>query len=93
LKNYNTIRNKRFRSPVSGYYIYCDVCGFKTKIENARMRWDNLLVCLDDWEPRHPQDQLPKPRTEKYPKLIRPEPEDISIDDRYPNGIDPTTDL
>jgi len=53
------------------------------------MRWDNKLVCLEDWEPRHPQDQLPKPRRERYPKLVRPEPEDRNIDDVYPNGVGP----
>jgi hypothetical protein len=57
------------------------------------MRWDNKLVCLEDWEERHPQDQLPEPRKESYPKLVRPEPEDIDYDERFPNGFDPTTDL
>lgn len=87
MSNYITKRSKRFRPPVQGYYVLCDVCGFKTKIERTKLRWDNKLVCLEDWEPRHPQDQIPTPRKEKYPKLVRPEPADTSVDVRYPNGV------
>ena len=34
----------------------CDVCGFKYKASDLRMRWDNLYVCKDDFELRHPSD-------------------------------------
>ena len=34
----------------------CDVCGQKYKASKLKKRWDGLLVCSKDWEPRHPQD-------------------------------------
>jgi hypothetical protein len=34
----------------------CDVCGFKYKASDLRKRWDNLYVCKDDFELRHPMD-------------------------------------
>ena len=36
--------------------VICDVCGFKYKASDIKKRWDNLYVCADDWEPRHPMD-------------------------------------
>jgi len=36
----------------------CDRCGFKFKASDLRKTWDNLYVCKDDWEERHPQDFL-----------------------------------
>jgi hypothetical protein len=34
----------------------CDSCGFKFKASRLRKRWDGLMVCNKDWEPRQPQD-------------------------------------
>ncbi len=34
----------------------CDVCGFKYKADQLKLRWDGLMVCPHDWEYRHPQD-------------------------------------
>lgn len=34
----------------------CDECGRKVKASSLRLRWDNLMVCPRDWEPRQPQD-------------------------------------
>lgn len=36
--------------------VICDVCGFKYKKEEVRLRWDGLVVCKEDWESRHPSD-------------------------------------
>lgn len=36
--------------------VICDRCGFKFKRSECRYEWNGLLVCKDDWEPRHPQD-------------------------------------
>lgn len=36
----------------------CDRCGFKFKASELKKTWDNLYVCEDDWEPRHPMDFL-----------------------------------
>lgn len=38
------------------HWIICDVCGFKVRSSRTRKRWDGLMVCDADWEPRHPQD-------------------------------------
>lgn len=38
--------------------VVCDVCGFKFKATQIKRRWDGLLVCHDDWEPRHSLDFL-----------------------------------
>jgi hypothetical protein len=34
----------------------CDVCGRELKASRLKQRWDGLMVCQQDWEPRHPQD-------------------------------------
>jgi len=41
---------------VGAWNAICDVCGFKFKNIDLRKRWDGLMVCRDDWEPRHPSD-------------------------------------
>lgn len=55
------------------YYIICDRCGFKIPRSRARKTWDNLIVCFNDFEYRHPQDfvrgvrdrqAVPEPRSE-----------------------------
>jgi len=38
--------------------IYCMSCLKKVKSDKIRKRWDGMLVCEEDWEPRHPQDFL-----------------------------------
>lgn len=39
-----------------GYNANCDVCGFKHKASQLRKRWDGLMVCVKDFELRHPMD-------------------------------------
>ena len=34
----------------------CDSCGRKFKASKLKKRWDGLMVCHQDWEPRQPQD-------------------------------------
>lgn len=34
----------------------CDVCGRLYKASRLQLRWDNLMVCPQDWETRQPQD-------------------------------------
>lgn len=44
---------------VTGSYDYnaiCDVCGFKKKASELRLRWDGMRVCKEDWEMRHVAD-------------------------------------
>lgn len=50
---------KKVRNP--GYtpgdnWIICDRCGFACKGSQAKSTWDGLVVCPEDWEPRHEQD-------------------------------------
>jgi hypothetical protein len=42
---------------ISGEHLFvCDVCGFEYYSEKKLIRWDGLVVCPKDYEPRHPQD-------------------------------------
>lgn len=34
----------------------CDSCGQRYLASELRKRWDGLMVCSKDYEPRHPQD-------------------------------------
>lgn len=36
----------------------CDSCGRKFKAKDLMKRWDGLMVCVDDWETRHPQELI-----------------------------------
>ena len=66
----------------------CDVCRFKFKASDLRRRWDNLMVCEKDWEPRHPQDFIRAiPDMQALP-WTRPETSDVSI-----NGGSASSDL
>lgn len=61
--------------------VICDVCGFKVKASQTRRRWDGLVVCREDWEPRHPQDFVRGRRDRQVPAVIRPEPADKFLTD------------
>ena len=54
----------------------CDRCGFKFKASELKKTWDNLYVCEDDWEPRHPMD------------FLRGRPDDSSTPWNRPEGTD-----
>lgn len=44
---------------VTGSYSYnviCPMCQRKFKNTDMKRRWDGLIVCEEDWEPRHPMD-------------------------------------
>ena len=71
----------RETSPNSGdsyrhgdYWMICDSCGFKYRRSEMRMRWDNLMVCRKDWEPRHPQDYVRGIVEKIAVEIARPEP-------------------
>lgn len=36
--------------------VICDACGREYKSNELQLRWDGLMVCSGDWEPRQPQD-------------------------------------
>jgi len=58
---------------VSGEWnVTCDVCAKKIKSSQAKKRWDGLIVCPEDFEPRHEQDFV-KPRQDKITvPFVRP---------------------
>jgi hypothetical protein len=65
------------------FWRICDCCGFKRRASQTRMRWDGLIVCLEDFETRHPQDfvrgrkdnqVVPNPRPESADMLVGPLP-------------------
>ena len=58
------------------HWKICDCCGFKTRSELIRRRWDGLMVCPDDYETDHPQ------------KYIRVEPDGLPVSDPRPRPVD-----
>ena len=59
--------------------VICDVCGRQYKSYELQMRWDGVMVCSGDWEPRQPQDFVRGiPDTMRTP-WSRVEPEDQFI--------------
>lgn len=65
------------------HYVICDQCGFKKYRSECRFQWDNLLVCKECYDPRHPQLDI-QVKKESTPKDLRPEGEDVYL-------VDPTT--
>lgn len=57
----------------------CDECGFKYKQSELRRRWDGLMVCKQDWEPRQPQDFVRGVQDQKPLPFTRPEAPDTFI--------------
>lgn len=57
----------------------CDECGFVVYASQTRKRWDGLIVCEADWEPRHPQDFVKARRDRQIVPDPRPEPADRSV--------------
>lgn len=53
---------------MSNYYkpgtwnVLCFVCGKQYKSDEILKRWDGVLVCRKDWEPRHPQEFIRTPK-------------------------------
>jgi hypothetical protein len=63
------------------HWKICDVCGFRCRSSETRKRWDGLITCEADWEPRHPQDfvrgrvdnqNVPNPRPEPVANVVGP---------------------
>lgn len=41
---------------IGDYNAICDRCGFEHKASELKEEWTGLMVCVDCWEPRHPQE-------------------------------------
>lgn len=59
----------------------CDRCGFKKRASATRKEWTGLIVCMECFEERHPQDfvrgrmdrqNVPEPRPEPVDNIIGP---------------------
>lgn len=70
----------------------CDVCGFKLKASQLKKRWDGLMVCVEDFEVRHPSDYYRPPiGPESVVPWTRPEPVDETVLITYTGST--TTDV
>lgn len=52
------------------------VCGKKVKSDQIIKRWDGVLVCKDDYEPRHSLDFIRVPTERGAVPYVSPEPAD-----------------
>lgn len=59
--------------------VICDCCGFKYKSSELRKRWDGLMVCKKDWNPRQPQDFVRGKADPQSTPWSRPEPVDVFV--------------
>ncbi len=41
-----------------GAWGICDRCGQKFRHADLRKEWNGLMVCREDYDPRHPQEGL-----------------------------------
>lgn len=57
----------------------CEVCGQQYKAEQMRKRWDGVITCPNDWEPRHPQDFVRGVKDNPSVSISRPEPPEVYI--------------
>ena len=57
--------------------VICDVCGREFKDNELQMRWDGLMVCSGDWEPRQPQDFVHGVADKQAPPFTRAEQADV----------------
>lgn len=72
-------RNPGYRP--GNHWVVCDRCGFDIRASEARETWDGLVVCPEDWEPRHPQDFV-RGREDKQAAEdpVRPRPDNTFSD-------------
>ena len=66
----------------------CDSCGFKFKMSMLKPRWDGMLVCSEDWNPRPESDFRRIPRTEKAPQTTNPEPDVVYQDVTFTDTVE-----
>ena len=62
-----------------GWKVICDVCGRLFKEHDLQKRWDGVMVCSGDWEPRQPQDFVRGVADKQAPPWARPEASDDFI--------------
>lgn len=57
-----------------GWNMVCQVCGFKYKNTEMKLRWDNVWCCPEDWELRQPQDFVRGVKDQMAIPYSNPEP-------------------
>lgn len=62
-----------------GWNVICDACGRQFKDSELQLRWDGLMVCSGDWEPRQPQDFVHGVADKQAPPFTRAEQQDTFI--------------
>ena len=65
------------------YNAICDVCGLKYKASDLLKRWDGLMVCKFDWEPRHPQEFIRAKHDNTPLPFTRPDSDGIDVGPTY----------
>jgi hypothetical protein len=63
--------------------VICEVCGIKIKSDDSLRRWDNKIVCKNDFETRHPADFLRNKQNTLSVPFTRPEATDSFITVNY----------
>lgn len=54
--------HKKTKYEKGNWKMFCAVCGFVMKRNDAKKQWDNVWACLDCWSRKHPNDTHPTPR-------------------------------
>jgi len=67
-------------------WVVCDRCGMDMYASEARHTWDGLLVCPEDYEPRHDQDFVRSRKDKITADVVRPDPEPVEIEVTYSAG-------
>lgn len=62
----------------------CDRCGRKRKSTQLRKMWNNLYVCEEHYEERHPQDFVRAKPEKPAPEWIRPDQPCVMVADACP---------
>lgn len=60
-------------------WIICQRSGFKIRVSDARLTWDNKWVRKDFWEPRQPQDFVTGRVDKIKADVSNPEQEDVFL--------------
>lgn len=61
------------------FWRMCSRCGFQFRASETFRTWDNLYVCREDFETRHPQDFVRGRKDRQNVPDPRPEPSDVFI--------------
>lgn len=66
----------------------CDRCGFEYRASELRRDWRGLMLCKEDFEPRHPQELIRARPADRHPYGSRSlgevtflSPGDVTADD------------